>query len=70
MKALVAVHEIVLGLGNVVSPGDSFHAEGDVADFLLAAGAAVADEAEEAEVVEQPKVKKGAKKPEADEELV
>lgn len=70
MKALVAVHEIILGRGNVVSPGDSFHAEDDVADFLLAAGAATADEAEEAEVVEQPKSKKATKKADADDELV
>lgn len=70
MKALVAIHEIVLGLGNVIAPGDSFQAEDDVAGFLLAAGAAVADEAEEAEVVEQPKSKKGAKPAAQDEELV
>ena len=70
MKALVAIHEIVLGRGHVVSPGDSFQAEDDVAGFLLAAGAAQVDEAEEAEVVEQPKPKKGAKPAAQDEELV
>jgi len=54
MKALVAIHEIVLGRGNVVSPGDSFQAEDDVASFLLAAGAAQVDEAEDAQLVEGP----------------